>query len=88
MSEVPWTTIVLLGAKVAATFAKVFAPKLEGDVDPFRPFWSWRWKPLEITIATLPHPSGRARAWNAVGAHAMARDLMRAAVPSIPWGEA
>lgn len=34
----------------------------------------------------LPHPSGRCRAWNNLGAFHVARRLLREARPDVPWG--
>lgn len=38
-------------------------------------------------LVTLPHPSGRNLLWNDPESTRRARELMRAVVPDVPWGE-
>lgn len=67
----PWTTIVMLGVKVATAFEVATVAMAED-----RP-----------STVSLPHPSGRnASAWNAVSI-AVVRSTMRAIDSVIPWGE-
>lgn len=40
------------------------------------------------TLVTLPHPSGLNRLWDEPGSPWRARQLLRAHVPDVPWGEA
>lgn len=76
----PWNVIVLLGRKVAETYEK-----LVFDGAPLVAFSSRTGCP-GITLVALPHPSGRnAALWNP-RARDRARDLLRAAVPEVPWG--
>ncbi len=71
---------VLLGAKVASAFGLAF----------HAPFTRMRWSnPLwrmTCTVVQLPHPSGRARAWNEPGAFERARAVLReaGALPPLP----
>lgn len=39
-----------------------------------------------LTVVTLPHPSGRCRTWNRPDSRQLARQVMRAAAPNLPWG--
>jgi hypothetical protein len=65
--------IVLLGAKVCAAFEVDFVPfRLVGDRTAGR-------GPRDPVYVVLPHPSGLSRAWNAPGAYARARGVLREA---------
>lgn len=68
------TRLVLLGAKVRAAF---FGPP---------PFGMERRAGCQLL--GLPHPSGLNRAWDAPGARARARDVLRELAPEIAWGSA
>lgn len=64
---------VLLGRKVATAFGC-------GGYDPFT-------KPEGMDVVLLPHPSGLCREWNEPGAYERAREMLRAAVPDVSWGD-
>ncbi len=98
----PWSTIVLLGRKVADVFARVLEPSarspLSGKRAEFSPFSSTRlddrgrWvdhlipQQYDVTIVSLPHPSGRNLLWNDARRIADARVLLAEVVPEIAWG--
>lgn len=76
---------VLLGRRVALAFqGQTFGG------EPIKPFDSYevpegvQCGPMHVI--SLPHPSGRCRAWNEPGACDKARELLRYAAPHIPWG--
>lgn len=80
----PWFTIVLLGVKVRTAFARagaVFMP------DSFQTGVLRRTDGTYVTIATLPHPSGRSHAYADLANVSRARDTMRLVAPAIPWGD-
>lgn len=66
--------IVLFGRKVAEAFGKRTTAT------------SWAWYPDEHLLC-LPHPSGLCRAWDDEGACERARELLRRAIPHVPFGE-
>lgn len=75
----PWRVIVMLGRKVADAF----------DYD--RPFFTHDVMPMtggEMTLVSLPHPSGRNTVWNDKRLVDRARDIMRELAPDLPWGSA
>lgn len=84
----PDAVLVLLGRRVAsafrfrdlAAFQRVPAHHLPG-----RDGGGLYARPRAGAIL-LPHPSGLCREWNRAGAVERARDLLRAAVPLVPWG--
>lgn len=67
------STFVLLGRKVAEAF---FLQDQE----------SFSWLP-EKRMVLLPHPSGLCREWGKPGAYSRAREVLRAALPDVAWGE-
>jgi len=77
---VPWNVIVLLGRKVTETFEKV---ALDGA--PLVPFASKAYR-QNMTLVSLPHPSGRNSAAWQPAARARARAILCKLVPEIPWG--
>ena len=74
-------TVVLLGRKVAAAFG----------LDHLAPFTSkaivHEDRKLALRYVLLPHPSGRCRGWNEPGAYELAREMLSAVRPDVPWGE-
>lgn len=64
----PETVFVLLGSKVSRAFVFKY--------EPFARFTN-----SGRTFVILPHPSGRCRAWNAVGSFGMARRLLSEFLP-------
>lgn len=83
-AEMPWTTIVLLGRKVAKIFEGMIMDNGIGlSLAPFQSAFA-----LGKTLISLPHPSGRCREWNDPGAYVRAQQLMRHSTPklSIQWG--
>lgn len=68
-----YATCVLLGAKVRKAFGgpPPFTATVTGD----------------NLLISLPHPSGLCREWNKPGAVLMARALLSAHLPDVPWGE-
>ncbi len=84
---VPWTTIVMLGRKVASSFEvahpTVYHPTLlpftSGQIDTGGRMF---------TLISLPHPSGRCKEWLVTSAFKRAQRLMRLHNPTIPWGGA
>jgi hypothetical protein len=86
LREDPLTeVVVLLGRKVAGVFwagsppPPFSAAPLVRRLDRASP---------TITAVMLPHPSGLCRVWNEPDAFDRARQLLRAAAPEIPWGNA
>jgi hypothetical protein len=75
--NMPWSTIILLGRKVAD------AAGYEDPLFTVRVTHDGR-----VKLISLPHPSGRNRAWNDAYNIARARSMLIDAVPGIPWGEA
>lgn len=71
-----WGRIVMLGAKVAGVFGKIFGVK-------FEPFGSRRLgcAGYTHTMVYLPHPSGRNLLWNDRDNHRRAREVMRVIAP-------
>lgn len=69
----PWTTIVMLGRKVATAFS------YDGD------FFTSQ-KRDDKYLVSIPHPSGLCRIWNEPGSTTKARALLRWHVPEILWG--
>lgn len=83
----PTGLLILLGRKVATAFGWEKAPPF-CLIDRGGLVWSpTREAAPDGRWLILPHPSGRNRSWNAVGAVDRARTLLRAARPDIPWGE-
>lgn len=90
--DAPWTTIVLLGRKVAEAFSKITDGALEpfafgtlnttNGVDPWGQDIPWT-----IDIVSLPHPSGRNFLWNDPRRALDARALLQEVAPEYPWGE-
>ena len=92
----PWTTIVALGKKVADAFQRVLKPSApELKLEPFTAHlldMRGRYigprkredKPLEmdITLVSIPHPSGRNRIWNDPSQSARAKQLLALAAPT------
>lgn len=81
----PWRTVVLLGSKVAGVATKVLGT-------PIAPMaWVPHWYEdddgeHEVSVACIPHPSGRNLFWNDAGNRPRARELLAKVAPSIPWG--
>lgn len=79
--DAPWNVVVMLGRKVARALA---------DRAALEPFEHQRVavgvRGQEITLASLPHPSGKNQTWNSPLAVARARNLMREIAPEIAWG--
>lgn len=71
----PWALVVLLGRKVADAF------EYGGEFFTHDAVFGYG-------SLSLPHPSGLNRLWNAAGAPARARALLRGVAPGVPWGEA
>jgi hypothetical protein len=74
----PFTTIVLLGAKVREAFQgpPVFTTITRNTI-----------KYGTKTLVGLPHPSGRCRDWYDPQSHSRARTLLKAVTPWLPIGE-
>lgn len=74
----PWRVVVMLGRKVVRVMTKAhglpemlpFTQHARGDV----------------TLVSLPHPSGLCREWNNAGSYERAIATMRLAAPAFPWG--
>lgn len=82
----PWSTIVVLGRKVAKAFTRVAI--LPGyDPVAFEVFSTKKLDGGALRLVYLPHPSGRNTLWNAPANVQRARDVMRRVAPGIPWGE-
>lgn len=73
--SVPWLVLVLLGRKVGTAF------NFRGG------FFSVEERSDFFRLVSLPHPSGRNRMWNEVGAKERARRLLISEAPVVPWGE-
>lgn len=80
----PWDTVVMLGRKVARSFAAVL--RATAAVEPFNAA-VFTVHGLPVTLVSLPHPSGLSRAWNDPDAPGSARATLRAHAPGVPWGE-
>lgn len=98
----PWSTVVMLGRRVADAFSWVVDEERRAragrDLDRLilRPF---RWYSLhamlgcapscarDIRLVSIPHPSGRCRAWNDPTSVAKVREVLALAAPEVPWGE-
>lgn len=89
----PWKVIVMLGRKVEEAFGTAFseitptvAPWISRDFDVLKvcrtavPAVEW------IQVVSLPHPSGRNRAWSVQGTIGTARKIMSELAPSLSWG--
>ncbi len=93
--DVPWRTIVLLGAKVSGAFGQVLALPCGQEIRPFTTHrlpstqvlgLLPRLAEIESKIICLPHPSGLNRIWNTPGAVGTARQIMREVAPDLAWG--
>jgi hypothetical protein len=74
--DLPWSTVILLGRKVAdaADYPNpTFTVSLKYDG--------------LLQIVSIPHPSGRNRAWNDPANIARVRAMLMNVAPEIPWGE-
>lgn len=85
-ADAPWTTVVMLGVKVA----KAFAFHTGQDAKAFQDYASFRppgpSSGPAIRFVALPHPSGRnASSWAGTAVED-ARNLLRVVAPEIPWG--
>jgi uracil-DNA glycosylase len=80
----PWTTIVMLGQKVRAAFARYqmgFSLTADVHMEPFTTRTA-----QGVTLVALPHPSGRnAASWGDAAVH-RARKMLAELEPEIPWG--
>lgn len=80
----PWSTIIMLGRKVTAAFARYqmgFSTSADVAMEPFT------CRPAQgMTLVSLPHPSGRnAASWGDAAIH-RARKLLAMVAPEVPWG--
>lgn len=73
--------LVMLGRKVAGAFCYQL-PSFTHEVRDYGLI-----EKNELTLVSLPHPSGLCRAWNDPGATERARELMSRVEPSVAWGE-
>ena len=71
-----WNVIIMLGRKVSGAFGYRGDPFTKVDLPDY-----------QLTLVSLPHPSGRCLAWNVPGAFDRARELLRESCPDVPWGE-
>lgn len=71
-------TFILLGKKVASAFGYRAS-------DPFTRNIDYPGTPGRIVF--LPHPSGLCRVWGDPTSYARAQEVLRAALPDLPWGE-
>ena len=78
----PWGTIVMLGAKVAGVFNKIYGSELRPFEYRLRQGSPWG----SMNIAYLPHPSGRNLVWNDRGNWLRARQVMHEVAPEL-WGK-
>lgn len=77
--NVPWTTIVVLGAKVAKIVGSVIdLHATGGELKPFRPVTHGNGH-----VVYLPHPSGRNLAYNSQAVRDNARDALRTLAPRL-----
>ncbi len=88
----PWTTIVLLGRKVAKRVESV----VEADIR----IQPWTWHPVfsvvvddlgdkvdrVLKLVAMPHPSGLTRDWNDPASYVRAQRLMSEVAPEVSWG--
>lgn len=74
-ADLPSATFVLLGEKVKQAFKFSYMMPFVASSEGGQRF------------IFLPHPSGRNREWNRVGAFERARVLLQTARPDVPWGE-
>lgn len=93
----PWNVVVMLGAKVGDAFKR--ATRWTGINDSFTTTvvpgstlatscgLRGAAMPEDTTFVALPHPSGRNTLWNDSTKIAMARVLLVAVAPGVPWGE-
>jgi hypothetical protein len=79
----PWSTIVLLGRKVADTFS--VSCRLQGRMIPFDTA-SIDTGGRMFRLIALPHPSGRCQAWNDPANYVRAQRLMNHEVPGMKCG--
>lgn len=88
----PWSTIVMLGRKVAEAFSKltdgVLGPMTFDVLDSLRITGVDDGSQKTFRIISLPHPSGRNLYWNNPRNKAIAREFLAERVPEYPWGEA
>ena len=77
----PDETIVLLGRKVAAAFGLAHLAPFTSQVVVLAD------EGTVLRYVLLPHPSGRCREWNDPGAYELAREMLSAVRPDVPWGE-
>ena len=75
----PWTTIVMLGVKVAKAFEHATGAAPAPFCDSMQDG--------HPTLLSLPHPSLRNTTWTNPNAIALARSSLRSVIPLIPWGE-
>lgn len=82
-SDVPWSTIVMLGRKVADAHELLLGKAL-------KPFETRNHLRAQIgrtfRYVSLPHPSGRCRDWNELGTYERTLTVMRDLLPEIPFG--
>lgn len=81
-ADCQWTTIVMLGRRVASAFQ---AGALGFNLEPFEHSGVVKKYGREIQFVSLPHPSGRCREWNNTTNYERARRLLRRITP-IPFG--
>lgn len=84
----PWDVVVCLGRKVSRACARVLGASLPtwGILRGARRHDAGAYP--EVTVISIPHPSGTCRAWNDIGAVSRARDLLREVAPHVTWGSA
>lgn len=76
---------ILLGSKVSSAFGLQYAAPTVVVGRPAE--WEHRDVLCPRTIVTLPHPSGRSRAWTDRGMFERCRDVLRTHLPTVPFGE-
>lgn len=92
----PWSTIIMLGRKVATAVDDAIRARIKRngavpgfrDLEPFTHTTVTGSDGCGVTLVSIPHPSGRSRAWNVPTNMLVARGLLYDVLPSIPWGEA
>lgn len=93
----PWKVIVMLGRKVEEAFGTVYEDNFCGPLEgPWlmhyfetRQVLLGKGEPEDgtvVSIVSLPHPSGRNRAWSVQGTIGTARKVMSELSPSLSWG--
>lgn len=95
-TDPPWQVVVVLGAKVASAcryrhdfFTTAHAiVRVHGVEYDDEPGYVRQVGPGEFRAISLPHPSGRNRAWDDPRNWARAEMLLRACAPDVPWGMA